>query len=112
MHHAREVGVESFERGAREALLSDAEDWSFDEELAQLDVEMTSVADVFRKDETNKMINGVEVSCSFLLLKVLTGPDESNDREISRRKSLSRLTLVSINPILICGTVSSLASTT
>lgn len=55
--------MESFERGSREALLSDAEDWSFDEELAQLEVEMKSVADVFRKDETNKMINGVEVGC-------------------------------------------------
>jgi len=33
---------------------------------------MKSVADVFRKDETNKMINGVEVSRSLLVLKFLT----------------------------------------
>ena len=51
------------------ALLSEAEDWNFDEEPAQLGVEMKSVVDVFRKDETNKMINGVEVGCSFLALK-------------------------------------------
>lgn len=45
-------------------MLSDAEEWGFDEELAQLEVEMKSVADVFRKDETTKMINGVEVRTS------------------------------------------------
>jgi len=31
---------------------------------------MKSVADVFRKDETNKMINGVEVGPLFLMLKI------------------------------------------
>ena len=104
--------MESFERGAREALLSEAEEWSFDEELAQLEVEMKSVADVFRKDETTKMINGVEASCSFLGLIFLTAANDPIDRGRSRRNSRSQLTLLLINPRLICGTVSSLGLTT
>ena len=88
--------MESFERGSREALLSDAEDWSFDEELAQLEVEMKSVADVFRKDETNKMINGVEVG--RCLRKCANPGSRAIDRERSRHKSRSQLILHSINP--------------
>lgn len=93
-------------------MLSEAEEWSFDEELAQLEVEMKSVADVFRKDETTKMINGVEVSCPFLVLLFLAAANDAIDRGRSRRNSRSQLNSLLINLRLICGTGSSLGLTT
>ena len=62
---ARKTGLESFEFGAKEALLSNAEDWGYDEEITQLEVELKSVADVFRRDETKKIVNGIEVCIGF-----------------------------------------------
>ena len=73
---------------------------------------MKSVADVFRKDETTKMINGVEASCLFLVFIFLTAANDAINRGRSRRNSRSQLTLLLINPRLICGTVSSSGLTT
>ncbi|KAL4078571.1 RHD3/Sey1 [Scleroderma yunnanense] len=50
---------ESFVKVAQEACIED-KDWSWEEELSLLKEEVENVADVFRKDETKKMINLIE----------------------------------------------------
>ncbi|KAG6335255.1 hypothetical protein ID866_3830 [Astraeus odoratus] len=51
---------ESFAKVAREACIEDDE-WNWEEELGLLREEVENVADVFRKDETKKMVNLIEV---------------------------------------------------
>ena len=57
---AREKSESRFVQGAKEALLDDV-DWSWEDELALLQEELSSVADQCRKDETKKMVNAIEV---------------------------------------------------
>jgi len=60
----------------RSSLLSEAEE--------QLEIEMKSVADVFRKDETTKMVNGVEPRCSFCHLRLMTQCETVGNWQIDR----------------------------
>lgn len=49
-----------FQTGGTEACIEEKE-WSWEEELALLREEIANVAEVFRKDETKKMVNLIEV---------------------------------------------------
>lgn len=61
VNRSRQEGLDKFEQGAKEALLDDAAEWGYVEELNLVESEMGVVADVFRKDETTKMVNQIEV---------------------------------------------------
>jgi protein SEY1 len=74
---ARQRAESTFESGAKEALgvtnsaqgvdePIDAE-WVYEDEFEQLKSEMSLVADQFRKDETKKMVNSIEVRVSILV---------------------------------------------
>ena len=52
----------NFVEVSREVCIED-KSWSWEEELSLLQEEIKNVADVFRKDETKKMVNRIEV-CS------------------------------------------------
>lgn len=58
---ARETCEKTFEEGAKEALVEDA-DWTYEDEFDLLREEVRSVADQCRRDETKKMVNVIEVS--------------------------------------------------
>ena len=62
---ARKSCEGTFMSGAKEALI-EGTDWSWQEELGLLKEEIQHVADQFRKDETKKMVNLIEVSSVFL----------------------------------------------
>lgn len=49
-----------FQTGGEEACIEEKE-WSWEEELAMLREEIANVAEVFRRDETKKMVNLIEV---------------------------------------------------
>ena len=55
----------NFVEVAREVCIED-KSWSWEEELSLLQEEVENVADVFRKDETKKMINRIEVCSTWL----------------------------------------------
>jgi len=57
---ARRECEDNFVEVAREACIED-KDWSWEEDLSLLKEESENVADVFRKDETKKMVNLIEV---------------------------------------------------
>lgn len=57
---AREHSETTFTRGAQEAIV-EGTDWSWEDELDLLKEEVSNIADQFRKDETKKMINVIEV---------------------------------------------------
>jgi hypothetical protein len=60
-----------FEECAREAVVVEGEEgkgmWNWQEELESLKGEIKSVADLFRKDETKKMVNAIEVRSRSLV---------------------------------------------
>jgi len=56
---------------------------------------MKSVADVFRKDETTKMVNGVELRCSFLVLLFLR--DANNNRQRTFKTQLTEPVDLALN---------------
>lgn len=58
---ASQTCEDTFTAGGSEALV-EGTDWSWEEELELLRVEVKSVADQCRKDETKKMINLIEVN--------------------------------------------------
>ena len=60
VERARKRCERTFEEGAREALVEDAE-WSYEDEFGLLRDEVRSVADQCRRDETKKMVNVIEV---------------------------------------------------
>lgn len=49
-----------FQAGSKEACIEEKE-WGWEEELNLLREEIANVAEVFRKDETKKMVNVIEV---------------------------------------------------
>ena len=62
--NARQRSENTFMNGAKEALI-EGTDWSWQEELRLLEEEVQHVANQFRKDETKKMLNSIEVSVSI-----------------------------------------------
>lgn len=60
--NATKVCLETFEKGATEARIEGPKDWNWEDELGLLKDEVEGVAEQFRKDETRKMINSIEVS--------------------------------------------------
>lgn len=54
-----------FQAGGKEACIEE-EEWSWEEELGLLREEIANVAEVFRKDETKKMVNLIEVRTRHL----------------------------------------------
>jgi hypothetical protein len=54
-----------FQAGGKEACIEE-EEWGWEEELGLLREEIANVAEVFRKDETKKMINLIEVRICHL----------------------------------------------
>jgi hypothetical protein len=58
-----------FEECAKEAVIAEGLEgkgmWNWEEELDSLKEEIRSVADLFRKDETKKMVNAIEVCSGY-----------------------------------------------
>lgn len=67
VNKARGVCEGRFIEGAKEAVVEEGGEWSWEEELELLKEEVGSVADQCRKDETKKMVNLIEVRTKFLL---------------------------------------------
>jgi protein SEY1 len=61
MQRASESCLDKFTEGAKEVVVEENDEWNWKEELILLEEEMRSVGDQFRKDETKKMVNTIEV---------------------------------------------------
>jgi protein SEY1 len=61
MQGASKTCLDKFTEGAKEAVVEESDEWNWKEELILLEEEMHSVGDQFRKDETKKMVNTIEV---------------------------------------------------
>ena len=78
---AREGCEGAFREAAQEALV-EGTDWNWEEELELLKEEFGTVGDQFRKDETKKMVNTIEVGRSIagawcLLTRAFSGTSRS-----------------------------------